>query len=161
MEANHEFDPIPVSQDFISRLGYYETSHPKQYRSIRNGEPLELTVHLFESRNSKYVVYYTEAVYIPTGKRRHTTLFQFSKENDHELLHKFCLHTLFFDEKIEARFEEENKFHPPATLNNAKAESWLNWIRMYWNTNHFNSMYKELGGISDNKQLIRNEYQPL
>lgn len=156
METHQEFEPIPVTQDFITRLGYHETSHPRQYRSIRNGEPLELTVHLFESRNSDKVIYYTEAVYIPTGKIRHKTLFQFDRRNDPELLHKFCLHTLFFDEHIEARFEEENKFHPPAQLNNAKAASWLNWIRVYWNTNHFNTTYKELGGLSDNKQLIHN-----
>lgn len=155
METNQEFDPIPVSQDLISRLGYHETSHPKQYRSIRNGEPLELTVHFFESRNSAKVIYYTEAVYIPSGKIRHKTLFRFNNGNDHELLHKFCLHSLFFDENIEARFEEENKFHPPAQLNNPKAEAWLNWIRVYWNTNHFNNTYKELGGISDDQQLVR------
>lgn len=156
MEANYEFEPIPVSQDFICRLGYRETSHPKQYRAIRNGEPLELTVHLFESRNSSKVIYYTEAVYIPSGQIRHKTLFQFNKDSDPELLHKFCLHTLFFDEKIETSFEEENKFHPPAQLNSPKAESWLNWIRVYWNTNHFNKTYKELGGLCDNQQLIRN-----
>jgi hypothetical protein len=156
MEANYEFDPIPVSQDFINRLGFYETSHPRQYRSIRNGEPLELTVHLFENRNSKKVIYYTEAIYIPTGKTRHKTVFQFDRESDHEALHKFCLHALFFDEKIEAGFEEENKFHPPAELNNPKAEAWLNWIRVYWNTNHFNATYKELGGLNDNKELINN-----
>ncbi|RYG24273.1 MAG: hypothetical protein EOO01_43550 [Chitinophagaceae bacterium] len=154
MEANQEFDPIPVSQDFIARLGYHETSHPRQYRGIRNGEPLELTVHFFENGRSQKVIYYTEAVYIPSGKIRHKTLFQFDRNNDPELLHNFCLHTLFFDEKIEARFEEENRFHPPAQLNTSKAEAWLNWIRVYWNTNHFNSTYKELGGLSDNKQLI-------
>lgn len=154
MEANQEFETVPVSLDFISRLGYRETSHPKQYRCIRNGEPLELTVHFFENRSSPKVIYYTEAIYIPNGQIRHITLFQMDKNNDHELLHKFCLHALFFDEHIEARFEEENKFQPPAALIGPKAESWLNWIRVYWNTNHFENTYKELGGLNNNLQLI-------
>lgn len=142
------------SSDTIIRLGFRETSAPATFRCIRNGEPLELKIYLFENRNSGRVLYYTEAVYLPTGQLRHTTLFRFSSNEQHEVLHKYCLHTLFFDEQIELLFEQENKFHPPAHLQTAKADTLLHWVRSYWNTRHFNDQYKALGGLNSKKDLI-------
>ena len=144
----------PPNTDMISRLAYREAQAPTIFHCIRNGEALRLTVHFFESRNSRKVLYLTEAVFMPTGKTRHTTLFQFSKDDDHLALHKFCLHTLFFDEQLEALFNAENKFNPPTHLNAEKAEAFLNWVRYYWNTQTFNEQYKTLGGFHTPKDLI-------
>lgn len=144
------------SADFIARLGFRETSRPDTFHCTRNGEPLELKVSSFRHRDDAHVIYYTEAKYLPSGQLRHTALFRFKAGDQHELLHKYCLHTLFFDEQIEAAFEQENKFHPPAHLHTAKADTLLQWVRSYWNTQHFNKKYKALGGLNSKKDLIRN-----
>lgn len=154
METIHHADSITAGTDFIARLGYRELYQPRQFRCIRNGEPLELTVHTFENRSLSKVLYYTEALYIPSGKMRHTTLFHFNADSDHEALHKYCLHALFFDERIGAQFEKENRFTPPAHLDLEKAETFLNWVRVYWNSNYFSTRYKELGGLGNEADLL-------
>ncbi|WP_118973595.1 hypothetical protein [Taibaiella koreensis] len=139
----------------IGRLGYRELERPRTYHCVRNGEPLMLTVHLYENRNACKVLYYTEAVYIPGNKPRHTTLFHFNADSDHEALHKYCLHALFFDEKIGAHFEQEHNHTAPAHLDAEKAEQFRNWVRLFWNSNYFKEKYKELGGLEHASDLIR------
>ncbi|PSK94613.1 hypothetical protein [Taibaiella chishuiensis] len=152
---NALYPAVPhYSSDFIVRLGFRETGTPATFRCIRNGEPLELKVYAFENRNSNQAIYYTEAYYQPTGQLRHTALFRFPNSEQHELMHKYCLHTLFFDEQIGEQFEQENKFHPPAHLQTEKADTLLQWVRSYWNTRHFNEQYKTLGGLNSKKDLI-------
>lgn len=160
METAYHTDNDHTGASFISRLGYRELSAPRQYKCVRNGEPLELTVHLFENLNTTTVLYYTEAIYIPTGKLRHTTLFRFNADSDHEAFHKYCLHALFFDERMGELFEEENKFYPPAHLDPVKAEQLLNWIRLYWNNNYFSTRYKELGGLKNESDLFGRHTPP-
>lgn len=147
METTYQTDAERAGSSFLSRPGYRELNSPKQYNCMRNGEPLELTVHLLEHLYTDTVVYYTEAVYIPTGKIRHTTLFRFNTDGDHEAFHAYCLHALFFDERMGEQFERENKFNPPAHLDAAQADQFLNWVRIYWNSNYFATRYKELGGL--------------
>ena len=154
MVTSEAYETATVSFDFISRLGFRAMARPKQFYCVRNGEPLELSIHFFENKNTQKVIYYTEAKYIPTGHLRHVSAFQFKANEAHEKLHKFCLYDLFFDEKIESKFEEENTFHPSPLMNNAKAASWLDWMRVYWNTNHFKSTYKALGGLNCTSQII-------
>lgn len=147
---------IVNSSDFITRLGFREVNTPATFFCTRNGEPLELKVYFFENRDSNDVVYYTEAIYQPAGQLRHTALFRFNRNEPHEQKHKYCLHSLFFDEQIEVLFEQENKFHPPAHLHTAKADTLLDWVRSYWNTQYFNKKYKALGGLNSKKDLICN-----
>lgn len=144
-----------MDADFISRLGYRLLQPPRQYHCMRNGESLGLTVHAFENRQLARVLYFTEAVYLPSGRPRHSTLFHFNADSAHEALHNYCLHALFFDERIGERFEEENKFHPPAHLNAEKAEILHHWIRIYWNSHYFATRYQELGGLAPGHDLIR------
>jgi len=155
MEANKREANAP-NTEFISRLGFREISAPTTFHCLRNGEALELNIHFFENRNHKKVIYYTEAKDMQTGKIRHTATFQFNEDNDHLALHKFCLHTLFFDQTIEEDFTKENKFHPPMHLHPEKAEQFLNYVRYYWNTQCFNERYKMLGGLNSKKELISN-----
>lgn len=147
---------IVNSSDFITRLGFREVNTPATFFCSRNGEALELKVYFFENRDSSHVVYYTEAIYQPAGQLRHTALFRFNRNEPHEQMHKYCLHSLFFDEQIEVLFEQENKFHPPAHLHTAKADTLLDWVRSYWNTQYFNKKYKALGGLNSKKDLICN-----
>lgn len=154
METICQADKNAAATDFISRLGYRELCAPVKLRCVRNGEPLEITVHLFENRTLSRVIYYSEAIYIPSGKLRHTTLFHFNADSEHEALHKYCLHALFFDERIEAQFERENRFGPAGHLDPVRAETFLNWVRVYWNSNHFATRYKELGGLHTENELI-------
>lgn len=149
--AEHTFDQSPL----IGRLGYREPEPPKVYRCIRNGEPLELTVHLYENRRAGKVLYYTEAVYIPGNKLRHTALFHFNAGHDHEALHKYCLHALFFDEQMGELFERENKCMAPAHLDPEKAGLFQSWVRLFWNSNYFKEKYKELGGLESASDLLR------
>lgn len=155
METSYKNEQLLSGTGFISRLGYREMDKPKQYNCVRNGEPLTLTVYTFENRNLHHILYYTEAVYIPAGKMRHTALFRFNADSDHEALHKYCLHALFFDERMEQQFEKENRFAPPAHLNAEKTETFLNWVRVYWNSNYFATTYKELGGLQNEKDLLK------
>lgn len=148
-------DQTHPNTEFISRLGYREAQAPSRLHCLRNGEALELIVHFFENRNSDKVIYYTEAIDMQTGRTRHTATFQFSRNNDHIALHKFCLYTLFFDEELEELFNEQNKFNPPVHLNAAKAESFLNWVRYFWNTQSFNEKYKMLGGLNSKNDLLK------
>jgi hypothetical protein len=154
METIQAYETMNVSPDLISRLGFRTVTHPRHFYCVRNGEALELTIHLFENKNTNKVIYYTEAKYILSGKLRHKTLFQFKKEEDHEKQHIFYLHTLFFDETMVAQFEAENTFHPSPLMDKNKSESWLNWIRSHWNTNHFENKYKTLGGLNSPSQII-------
>lgn len=147
METTYHTEAGRTAASFLSRLGYRELNAPKQYNCIRNGEPLLLTVRLFENTQTEMVIYFTEAVYIPSGKLRHTTLFRFNAGGDHEGHHKYCLHALFFDERMGELFEQENKFNPPAHLDAAQAEQFHSWVRLYWNSNYFATRYKELGGL--------------
>lgn len=156
METMQAYETINVSPDSISRLGFRAVTHPRHFYCVRNGEALELTIHLFENKNTRKIIYYTEAKYILSGKLRHKTLFQFAKEEDHEKQHILFLHDLFFDEKIAEKFEEENTFHPSPLMDKYKSESWLNWIRSHWNKNHFESKYKALGGLNGNSDIIHN-----
>jgi len=154
METMQAYEIMNVSQDQISRLGYRAVTHPRHFYCVRNGEPLELTIHFFENKNTGQVIYYTEAKYIMSGRLRHKTLFRFRKEEDHEKLHVLYLHELFFDEAITAKFEEENTFHPSPLMDKYKSESWLNWIRNHWNTHHFENKYKALGGLHGAADII-------
>ena len=154
METIQANETMTVSQDLISRLGFRAVTHPRHFYCVRNGEALELTVHLFDNKNTNKVIYYTEAKFILSGKLRHKTLFQFKQDEDHEKQHIFCLHALFFDEGMTAQFEKENTFQPSPIMDKAKSESWLTWIRNHWNTHHFENKYKTLGGLSSPKQLI-------
>lgn len=154
METIQANETITVSPDSISRLGFRAVTHPRHFYCVRNGEALELTIHFFDNKNTNKVIYYTEAKFIMSGKLRHKTLFQFKKEEDHEKQHIFCLHTLFFDETMATQFEQENTFHPSPLMDKNKSESWLNWIRGHWNTNHFESKYKTLGGLNSPNQII-------
>lgn len=147
-------ETVQLNTDMITRLGFRVMNEPIVLRCIRNGEPLELKVYYFESRNMDAVIYYTEAYTIATGILRHSAAFRFRKSDNHELMHKYCLHALFFDEQIEQAFEEQNKFSPPAHLDQQKAASFLNSVRLYWNSRHFEETYKTLGGIESQKQLI-------
>lgn len=155
METLHPTE-IFNNSDFITRLGFRETHTPDTFRCMRNGELLELKIYLFKHRDNAQVIYYTEAVSLATGQLRHTALFRFNRDDQHELLHKYCLHSLFFDEQIEALFEQDNKFHPPAHLQTTKADTLLHWVRSYWNTQYFNKKYKALGGLNSKKDLISN-----
>ncbi|WP_118950552.1 hypothetical protein [Taibaiella helva] len=155
METTINAEPARDQAALIGRLGYRELEQPRIYKCVRNGEPLALTIHLYENRNACKVLYYTEAVYIPGNQLRHTALFHFNATNDHEALHKYCLHALFFDEKIGFQFEQENKHTAPAHLDPEKAELFQNWVRLFWNSNHFKEKYKELGGLENPSDLIR------
>lgn len=156
METKNVLEAGVVSTEFISRLGYRASTHPRHFYCVRNGEPLELIVHFFENTRAGKVVYYTEARYIPNGKIRHTAIFQFNEQDDHESEHKFRLYELFYNDQIEAQFERENTFHPSPLMNNEKATSWLDWIRVYWNTCYFDNKYQVLGGLTNAQQIIQN-----
>ncbi len=153
METKHHTDANHAAASHLAGLGYRELSTAKQYKCIRNGEPLELTVHLYQHNATATVLYYTEAVYIPTGKLRHKSFFRFNADGDHEAFHKYCLHALFFDERMGELFEQENKFNPPAHLDTEKADRFMNWVRVYWNSNYFATRYKELGGLENESAL--------
>lgn len=153
MEKLTIMESLPVASELISRLGFVEVHPAVSAQCLRNGEPLALHIRLFKNRNSKKVIYFTTATYLPDNTQRYTTLFMFEADNNHEALHKFCLHQLFFDEDIEKKFETEHKLtmqHP-----NEKAAEWLSWIRHYWNINHFKTLYKELGGLYNYHQIIK------
>jgi hypothetical protein len=156
METMQVYETINVSQDLISRLGFRAVTHPRHFYCVRNGEALELTIYLFENKNTDKVIYYTEAKYILSGKLRHKTLFRFRKNEDHEKQHILFLHDLFFDEAIAEQFEKENTFHPSPLIDKNKSESWLNWIRNHWNTHHFENKYKTLGGLKGTADIIYN-----
>lgn len=145
-------ETLPIHPELIGRLGYREVHPALVVKCVRNGEPIELNIRLFKNRSSSTVLYYTTATYIPSNTLRHSTLFMFDGNNNHEALHKFCLYKLFFDETIEHQFEKEHKLtmqHP-----GRKAAEWLSWIRVCWNSNHFKTMYNELGGINNYQQII-------
>ncbi len=152
MLRNNSFKARSV--DFIHRLGYREINKPMLFHCIRNQEPLMLKVYYLENERKGTVVYYTEAEYIPTGQLRHTCIFLFDRNKDHERLHKVCLYTLFLDEKITRLFEEQNKWEAPPHLDKEKAEIFQNWVRFYWNTGYFNDQYALLGGLQDKQQLL-------
>ncbi len=140
--------------DFMHRLGYREVHRPQIFNCIRNAEPLQLRVYYFQNEKRQKVAYYTEAVCISTGYLRHTTLFLFGQIEDHLRLHHLCLYTLFFDERIAGMFEEENRSSPPGHLDTVQTEKFKDWVRFYWNTNHFKENYARLGGLEHTRQLL-------
>jgi hypothetical protein len=142
----------PISHQYISRLGYRESGPAAQYSCNRNGDVLLLTIYTFQHDKRNKVLYFTLAT-DAQGNNRHKTLFQFSATEDHLLLHKLYLHQLFFDTGIGEHFSRENKFN--VTAHNAQTESWQEWIRTYWNNNHFEKTYQELKGLKDYHQIIQ------
>jgi hypothetical protein len=139
----------------IARLGFRAMNEPTTYCCVRNGETLVLKVYLFENRDLNQVIYYTDAISISSGKCRHTTIFKFHKSDAHQTIHNYYLHQLFFDEQIEQQFEQENTFAPAAHLNPEKAAAFLNAVRFYWNSRHFEYNYQKLHGIQSAKEIIK------
>lgn len=152
MESYHTTISLDANQ--ISRLGFRNMQEPVTFRCIRNGEALELKVYYFESRNLDTVIYYTDITTLASGARRHATAFRFKKKDNHELLHKYCLHLLFFDEQIQLDFESQNTFSPSTHLDKEKASQYLDAVKYYWNSRHFDMTYKILNGIESQKEII-------